>query len=241
MQSKSEKSHLKLLRSKKEDISQIRDDELILLFENFKTKQNVDISDNYKISILRTLKKYNDNITKKPKQLKLKAQRIPKKINVEGKRVIIDIIKNTYNLMPNIISAIESRSLIDTYIAILLVTSCKITIGDLFNLTDNDLKQLVTHQTLTKNKKIIINSYFAQAEVLIRELFNHRNNLTYQKPFNDKLLISCSQNLINKTVKFLCEETAATFKVDKGIFKSMGISKFIFKQPSLLEQFLKIN
>lgn len=241
MQSKSEKSHINLIKTFKSEIDSITDNDVVNLLRSLKTKKNNKLSDNYKISILRTLKSVNSNITKTPKSLKLKCTRTNKTININRRKIIIDIIKVVYGLTTGVIQTTESRSLIDTYIAILLITSCQIRVDDIFKLTLNDLNELVTNQKIRKSKVILINRLFVNAELLIRELINQRNKIITDQMINVNMLITCSHNIINKTIKNLCEEAALNSEIHNDeMFKSMGISKFRFKEPSFLYQFLGI-
>lgn len=239
MLSKTEKSHESLVRTKK-SIETLTDGDINQLFQNLRTRHNNELSDNYKISVLRTIKKINANITKRPKQLNLKALRSTA-LNVDIKKVVIDIIKTAYTLSSTMIGNMTTRSLIDSYISILLVTACFTNIKDMFNLTESDLNSLVINQSVIKGKKITINKLFLQAEPLIRELITQRKTIDTDVEYNNTILISCSPNIINKTVKSLCEESATTFELDLNQFKSIGISKFKFKQPTILYKFLIVN
>ncbi|UOT91840.1 VLF-1 [Aratus pisonii nudivirus] len=237
MSTKEEKSHIKLVQTQK-NLESINDNNIENVLQNLKTKQGKDLSTNYKISILRTIKKYNKNITRKPKQLKFKSTRFKDDDTVDVKKIIVDIIKQTYELKSNVIDNLRSRAQIDAYIAILIITSCYIRVVDLYELRMNDLNTLLKDQSLVKNHKVNINGLFARAEPLIRELVEHRKKDMDEEQYNENKLITCSSNNINKILKTLCEETSLTYNNDIKRFKSIGISKFKFKQPNILSQFI---
>ncbi|UVX94941.1 VLF-1 [Callinectes sapidus nudivirus] len=236
MQTKPEKSHIALLKAANINVPNITNDTVENVLNNLRTSKNKQISDNYKISVLRTIKKLNNNITKKPKNLKLKALRSVRSQDVDGTKIIINVIKNIYKLSTNEIKSLETRSIIDAYIAILITSSCFMCIQDLYLLTETDLNNLIVHNTINKTKKITINVLFHKAQPLIGELLNHRNTMGEYKTSK---LISCSSNLINRTIKTICVENASVYitKNDEDLKKflsSVGVSKFRFKQPDIL-------
>ncbi|UBZ25670.1 VLF-1 [Carcinus maenas nudivirus] len=242
MITKSEKSHITLLRTIKPDLTTITNENISEVFDKLKTKHNEAVSDNYKISILRSLKKHNTDITKKPHDLKLKAKRNKKITDVDNIKFILNIIKGVYDLSLNEITVLTTRSIIDTYIAILLITCCFINIVDLYSLTEQDLRNLTMHQTINKTKKIRINALFSKAEPIIRELISHRNTLVDNIPTNK--LISCSSNIINKTIKSLCIESIAQLMMPntnerKEFLTSIGLKQFKFKKINILYSFLQ--
>lgn len=234
---KTEDSHMKLIK-KYINIDSLTDSNIKQHLNKLKTTKNRKPSDNYLISILRTLKKCNTNITKKPHNLNLQSTRVSDEDNETSmitKKVATHVIKEVYDTSKTIVNSMNLRSVIDTHIAILLVTSTSITITDMYNLTVNDLKSLTEHNTLVKNKKIVTNNMFTLAEPKIQELLTKRSNIDNDDiKYNTNYVISCSRNVINKTVKKMCEEATVTFHLDLSHLKSIGINKFKFKNPNLI-------
>ena len=74
MLSQSEKSHIKLVQKSVSDLTTINNSNIETILNKLHTTKGELLSDNYKICILRTLKKHNADITKKPHQLKLKSK-----------------------------------------------------------------------------------------------------------------------------------------------------------------------
>ncbi|QBB28685.1 VLF-1 [Homarus gammarus nudivirus] len=231
-----EKSHISLLRNSNINLDAITNENVGAILNSLKTKTLSDISDNYKISILRTIKKHNNNIVKKPHQLKLKAKRSQPNVTIDYTKNILNVIETSYSLTPNLITATLTRSVIDTHIAILLITSCNMSVTDLFQLRVDDLKTLTNKQTVNKTNKIVVNRLFLKAEPIVRSLITHRNTLNDINTTH--AVISCSPNIINKTLKLICIENAAllykSVSINADMFKSIGISKFKFKQPDVL-------
>lgn len=235
------RSHIKILEKNNVNIENVRDNNVKTILSNLKTISDKELSDNYKIAILHTLREANENITKMPKQLNLKTTRSKEPVQLEIKQLVLAIIKDTYNLDQRNIDLMSKRSIVEAYICILIVTSCMISIEDVFGLTIEDLETLRERRSLRKIKKILTNDLFTRAIPIIERLLIHRrtlisesNNLSY----DGRRLITCSPSLINKTLKYMCQETSTLVTVDKKVFKSIGLSKFKFEQPSVVYEYV---
>lgn len=244
MSRKRQESHIKLLRDNGvPNLDNLTNSNIKPTLMRLRGANKKELSDNYLISILSTIKKYNNNITKKPAQLELKANRNKTLNKVGNKRLIIDVIQYTHRLNDTDIANINHRALIDTYIAIIMVSSTFITVGDLYSLSVLDIDTLNENKVLHKQYKITTNSIYSHSIDTLKKLIRRRDELP--KPtnidYNNNKLVSCTVNIINKTIKGICIERAALqrdYEIDNSFFKSLGLIKFIFKEPDILYRYL---
>ncbi|AII15878.1 VLF-1 [Penaeus monodon nudivirus] len=237
MNSKIEKSHLQLL-SNKTNIDNINNANVAAVLASLRTHKNVEPSENYKISILRTIKKYNKNVTKTPQSLNIKSLRSNKSDDDAFKQIILHIIKYVYTLSSSAISMLDKRSIIDTYISILLITSCNITITDIYKLKNKNLTELLSNPIVLTKKVNIIPKLYVLAQPLIQDLIKHRNQL-FSDIININNVISCNPDLINKTIKELYIEYNAVIKLSN--VKNLGLHKFKFKNSELIYMYINQN
>ncbi len=235
--SKTEESHLKLIKQYTSNIEKLSNNDVGQLLRTIKTRKNQTPSDNYLISILRTIKKCNENITKKPNQLQLQVQRHTDddESSFAVKKAVTYVIKEIYTISQTTINSIDLRSTLDAFIAILLITSTTISIHTIYDLTTRDLKGLIETKSIVKDRKILTNKLFTLAAPIIEDLITRRNSLDIDNVhFNVNFVISCVPNIINKTIKKMCEEAAVTFHLEASALKSLGLNKFRFKNPNFI-------
>ncbi|UVT30876.1 VLF-1b [Penaeus vannamei nudivirus] len=236
MPSKIEKSHIELLKSIT-TIEDITNSNIENILKSLRTKKNKELSNNYKISILRTIKKYNKTITKTPTSLNLNTTRNSQPADVKVLENLLDIIKYVYNLNSATITLLANRSVIDSYIAILLITSCQITINDIYKLTKTHFNNLLKGETIVITKRAtIIPKLFVEAEPIINELISHRATL-FSDIVSQNDIISCSPDVINKTIKELFLEYSASQHKHKA--STLGLYKFRFKNPDVIFSYIK--
>ncbi|UHB41823.1 VLF-1b [Macrobrachium rosenbergii nudivirus] len=209
--------------------------------DGLKLKNNKQPSNNYKISILRTLKLTNKNITKNPKQLGYVNKRKSNMKNLfDIKSAVLAIIAKTFNLSDFSITKITSRGLLDTYIAILITVSCVGSINDILSLTEKDFDELINKQVVIKKKHVRINAkIFATAIPLVNRLINHRNSLDNHVDTNK--LVSCKVDTINKNIRNLIIERCiinkcTLFTDDES--QNIGLNKFKFKDIDVVVKYL---
>lgn len=234
--SRSQRSHIKLITKHVKNIDKLTNSDISNLFHNLRTSKDKQPSDNYLISILRTIKKCNPSITKKPHQLNLQSERVSQEsdVSIATKKIVTYLVKETYDLSQVIIDGTDHRSLIDAYIAILMITSTSITINDLYTMTIDEYNNLVRHKKIQKEKRVLCNVMFELAEPVIASLLTRRGEIDTSTRYNIERVISCSHNILNRAIKKLCEETAVFYKVDVKVLHSLGLKKFRFTNPNLL-------
>ena len=237
---KCEKSHINRFLANK-NLEALNDTNIAGFLNNLRLSNDTPLSDNYKISVLRTIKLRNKNITKRPRQLGYISNRTTGTKNYYTiKQTILQILGKVYALSTAVIEKLTSRSLIDTYIAILLTTSCNSSIEDLFALTKPNLATLVGQQFIIKKKKVTVHArLFALAFPLIEQLLHARSQLA--KRINNNQVISCNPDIINKTVKILFIERCLLSNCTvftENASQAIGLHKFKYKDTDVLLTYL---
>nr|WOZ57662.1 VLF-1 [Menippe mercenaria nudivirus] len=239
---KSEQSHFNLLKNKSVNIEKLKNKEVKDVLNTLRTTKNKVPSQNYLISILRTLRKLNADITKKPTHLGLHSERNTEDeaVALQIKKSIVHIIKDVYNLPVVLINGIELRSTVDTYISVLLVTSTSILIKDVYKLTKSEYQDLCDKPSITKSSKIMKNKLFPTAESIIDSLLKRRDELdrASDRPILNNKVVSCTTNTINKTIKKLCQESTVSLNTDLQATNSLGLSSFKFTNPNFLTKLI---
>ncbi len=232
---KIEKSHLNIIK-KVIPIDNITDESVLDTLNKLRTNKGAELSQNYKISILRTIKKFNKKVGKRPQYLKLKSNRNNNIEDDHFKEILMNIIQYIYTQTMNDINILETRSMIDTHIAILLITSCHINIKDIFTIRNEHLNTLTNREPINISKKInIIPKLFIKAEPIIRELMKHRNTLYKDHTIYGKL-VTCTPDIINKTIKELYTEFNAIKHIKSK--SNLGLHKFKFKNSDIIYRYI---
>uniref|UniRef100_A0AAU8GCE1 Uncharacterized protein n=1 Tax=Faxonius propinquus nudivirus TaxID=3139431 RepID=A0AAU8GCE1_9VIRU len=243
-------THLALLKLNNVEISSITPENIASILNRLTTKKKKKISENYKISILQTLQRVNNDLKVSPKQLKITGNRrsiktlLPNFISN-----VINIIKYAYNFKPTLFLANnETTALIDTIIAILLITSTNIVIGAVYKLKLSELDLLVIAKTVTIQQfpTIIINpTLFANTEKKINALIKYRitsftaNKFSEKKKFSTHV-ISCNSDVINKKIKEL--NFLLNYKntdIDDIHTFSLGLQSIRFIPKDILYEYLR--
>lgn len=133
-----ERSHIRLLQRHNVDLSNINNTNIAEVLNSLKTKHgNKEITNNYKASILRTIKKLQAERYNAQRDLGELVSVSPARIRIKRKvnrsyrfkseiyESIINAVTYVYNFNVNIV-AVPSQSFLDTIIAILLLTSTSI-------------------------------------------------------------------------------------------------------------------
>lgn len=236
-------SHLKLLNYNNINVSKIDQSNVGEILDKLVNKKGKPISDNYKISILKTLKQYNNILVSKPSQLGLHTVRKSQSFN--NKQKILKTTKYCYTISPATISLLPTTAAMDTIIAIILATSTTITITDIYKITISDLKELNEKNTLSLTKIMhVIPNLFDLAKPIINNLIQTRNSkFTIErytsKPKFTTHAITCSSNVINKQIKDLYQYVNGEGIPENS--QSIGLKSFKISYVDLLFQYITNN
>lgn len=203
-------SHWHLLVSNNIDRNDITNDNVIRILNSLKSRKQKELSANYKISILRTIKHELTNITVTPKQLKVQRRRNYNALSANLYENIIKIITYAYNLNFNYFESVM-RSDVDLAIGLLVISSTSANSRHFHNFTFEHFERLVevpTRGVTVGHDTIIINELmWPHAKGLISDAYAYRVNRFDSKyrmrPINSQLLVSCSNDVLNKKLKEL--------------------------------------
>lgn len=215
-------SHVKLLKLNGVDISTLTNENVRATLDSMRlgpTKQQP-LSANYKVSILNSIREINSNVTLKPKQLKVKRNRVDTKISNELFSKILLICNYAFNYNPESTIAPVTLGQIDTLIAIMLIVSTNIKIRELNqilpSITMVNFKELVTtSKTIVEINNgpntipilgipQLMRTLQNQVELLIlyRDSNFQRRNLARAAKIAGQL-ITCTSDVLNKKIKEL--------------------------------------
>lgn len=233
-------SHIKLLKYNNIDLNTLTNENIKRQFDNLKTLKNKSVSNNYKISILQTIKVLNNDITLKPHDIKLHTTR-KSTTEIINKKALLNIIRYTYNLTDHVIAIIDTSSLIDALLALFLITATNIKLKDLYTLTLPEYKKLSENDTIIKTTKILKNpSLFTLSQPIINMLINHREatfttDAYITKPKFTTHVITCTYDVINKRIHDLYSSINTT-----TIDSSLGLKSFRIL-PDIIYDFIRIS
>lgn len=209
IKSKLLQSHIKLLEENGVDISQITNANVKVILDSLTRKNKQPLSGNYKISILQTIKFYNKGtVTVTGSQLNIKRNRNRESMTREHIAALVKLVNYAYNYKFQNTVTTETRSLLDTLIAIILTVSSNSKISTLVKL------QVGEYEALKANNETIVSKaggvkLIAEPSLLplvskkLDSMIAYRNKL-YQLSDNDNnFLLSCSTDIINKRIREL--------------------------------------
>lgn len=233
-----EDSHRRLLLLNKVEIHKLTNANIETTLRNLRTKKNKELSTNYIIGILATIKKYNNSITYKPAKLNFTSTR---KKSQHDNKAILELIKYVYSLNKETIQVTTTVSTFDLYIAILLLTSTNISLTDLYNINTKQFTDFIGEESLNMSKKIIkYQQLFKVALPLILNLVKVRFEefkdvySMVKTKFNTHMITS-SPDVINKRLRDLY--SLVNFG-NANTDASLGLYSFTFKHPEVIVAYL---
>lgn len=235
MSSKVQLSHTKLLKEKNPafEYSSCTNENIGRIIDSLKTGRGKSLSDNYKASILATIKKNNKTITKNPKQLGWLRKRNNNKLDNEIYPTLIKVAQYAFTFSYQAYDNVN-RTMIDTIIALLLVCFVNCSLHDLYSITITELKALASMTTIERRgSRIVPTPKFAHVYQKISDLVKVRSDMCGQ--IDIILAVSVNPDAINKKIHDLA--VMYNGKADKfyglRIFTSLPKSIFI---PTLLSR-----
>ncbi|UBZ25572.1 VLF-1 [Crangon crangon nudivirus] len=203
-----ELSHFNLLQHNGIQADNLSDTNIKAALDSLNTKKQTPLSNNYKISILRTICKLNPYITVTAKELKI----VPYRSKSSGTPITanqkLNVIRYAYQFKLDTISILKTSAAVDTIIAILLITSTTIGHTDLFAIRHIDFQSLIVNKFLAINRhRIDLNeTLFAIAKPLIKALLHYRKSRFTQLMYTEKArfknsLISVTPSVINRNIR----------------------------------------
>ena len=215
-------SHVKLLKLNGIDISTLNNENVRATLDSMKLGPNrqQSLSANYKVSVLNSIRELNSNVTLKPKQLKVKRNRVDAKISSEVFSKILLICNYAFNYDPNSTIAPVTLGQIDTLIAIMLIVSTNIKIRELNQVIPSITIENFTELVTTSKTIVNINNGSTTIAILgisrlmrvlkiqidsliaYRDANFQRRNLARAAKIAGQL-ITCTADVLNKKIKEL--------------------------------------
>lgn len=202
-------SHLKLLRHNNVDVTRLTDANVKSTLDSMQTQRGNVLSANYKVSVLASIKRFNTNITARPKDLKLKRVRNRDQLNRDTFRVLVNVVNFAFNFDTRSTTVASGLALIDTVLAVLVLVSTNVDLKTLRKLTVQQF------QTLARDNEAVVADRRVQAmpEVMapiaskVADLLAYRASQHYRRqdapPAAGDRVVSCSADVINKKIKEL--------------------------------------
>ena len=215
-------SHYKILN--KTNLASLTDANVKNFVDSLKKRNGKPLSENYKTSLLTTIKKENSNITTTAKKLGWVRKRNNNQLTFEIFDLVVKLVQYcqdfTFNDYDNI-----TRTHLDTVITILLVVYLNSTVSNLYKLkvTDLDALQQLQKVTMKNGESVIPTPQFTVYAPKIRELLQNRSTLT--KEPNLINIISVVPDVINKQIRLLLVMFGVT-----NLEQSWGL-RFLEKLP----------
>lgn len=193
-------SHYKLFN--KSNLSNLTDANVKNFVDSLKRRDGKLFSNNYKSSLLSTIKKENPNITITAKKLGWVRKRNNNELTSENFELIVKLVKYCQNFTFNDYNN-TTRAHLDTVIAILLIVYLNASISSLYKLKMTDLAGLEQMQKITlKNGDVVMPTpQFPFFVAKIKSLIASRSTMMDEQ--NVINLISVVPDVINKQIRLL--------------------------------------
>lgn len=238
------KSHLNLLKRCGKNLSSINDQNVRQVINSLTNKNGEPLSDNYKISILNSIRMYVHDVNKKASELGWKAKRNENVRRIsQNSEKILRVIRYVYRFDVINLPTIATTAHLDAMIATLLLTSTTISIRDIYHMKISAYQDLKTSANILVNGHHVLKlaALFALAEAHIDAFLQYRaihfSSVAYQQKPNFQFnIISCSVDVINKKIREMFASINHGTAADAHI--SLGLQALKFPYRDIILEYI---